>query len=237
MSQDAVICRKYMLFLTTPLQKFHSGVPNPLAHGLLFEDQLPTPVDHQIFDGPKMFNEILGCASRNASGSHLVLRGVFVPGRHDADNSTNWIGQSRSRLALRRSEKPATKAGQIRALWPEIAAALEAGQSLKSIRQWLEEDAGIAVGVTSLTSYISRIRRRESGTQRAQNSPPPEPLAVDSSVPAGAQTLRTPADSTRQLAPLSNADPIAQAMRALAKPRLDIRKLHNDGDPTGKSLI
>ena len=84
-----------------------------------------------------------------------------MPGRHDADHSTNWIGQSRSRLALRRSEKPATKAGQIRALWPEIAAALEAGQSLKSIRQWLEEDAGIAVGVTSLTSYISRIRRRE----------------------------------------------------------------------------
>ena len=68
-----------------------------------------------------------------------------MPGRHVADHSTNWIGQSRSRLALRRSEKPATKAGHIRALWPEIAAALEAGQSLKSIRQWLEEDAGIAV--------------------------------------------------------------------------------------------
>jgi hypothetical protein len=138
---------------------------------------------------------------------------------------------------LRRSEKPATKAGQIRALWPEIAAALEAGQSLKSIRQWLEEDAGIAVGLTSLTSYISRIRRRESATQRVRNSPPPEPLAVDSSVAPGAQTRRTPSDSTRRLAPLLNVDPIAPAMRALTKPRLDIRKLHSDGDPTGKSLI
>jgi hypothetical protein len=41
-----------------------------------------------------------------------------------AENSGNWVAQSRSRLALRRAEKPATKAGQIRALWPEIEAAL-----------------------------------------------------------------------------------------------------------------
>ena len=59
-----------------------------------------------------------------------------------------------------RTEKPATKAGQIRALWPDIEAALEGGQSMKSIRKWLEEDAGITLGITSLTSYISRIRRR-----------------------------------------------------------------------------
>jgi hypothetical protein len=31
---------------------------------------------------------------------------------------------------------------------------------MKSIRKWLEEDAGITLGITSLTSYISRIRRR-----------------------------------------------------------------------------
>ena len=226
-----------MRFLTAPFQNFPSGVPNPLADALLCEDQLTTNRP-AIFRGPEVLTGTFGLRALIASGSHLVIRGVFVPGRHDADISTNWIGQSRSRLALRRSEKPATKAGQIRALWPEIAAALKAGQSLKSIRQWLEEDAGIAVGVTSLTSYISRIRRRESRTQRAQNSPPPEPLAVDSSVlPGGAQTLRTPADSTRRLAPLPNVDPIAQAMRALNKPRLDIRKLHSDGDPTGKRLI
>ena len=29
---------------------------------------------------------------------------------------------------------------------------------MKSIRKWLEEDAGITLGITSLTSYISRIR-------------------------------------------------------------------------------
>jgi len=30
---------------------------------------------------------------------------------------------------------------------------------MKSIRKWLEEDAGVTLNLTSLTSYISRIRR------------------------------------------------------------------------------
>ena len=72
----------------------------------------------------------------------------------------------RSRLALRCAEKPATKAGQIKALWPEIDAALDRGQSMKSIRKWLEDEAGLRLGITSLTSYISRIRRREAAAKR-----------------------------------------------------------------------
>jgi hypothetical protein len=80
---------------------------------------------------------------------------------HETQYDRDWTAQARSRLALRRWEKPATKAGQIRALWPDIEAALAAGQSMKTICAWLAEDAGITVGVTSLTSYISRIRRRE----------------------------------------------------------------------------
>jgi hypothetical protein len=72
-----------------------------------------------------------------------------------------WIGPARSRLAAHRAEKPTTKAGQIRALRPEIEAALAGGHSMKSIRQRLEEDAGISLSVASLTSYMSRFRRRE----------------------------------------------------------------------------
>jgi len=164
-----------------------------------------------------------------------------VPGRHVADHSTNWIGQSRSRLALRRSEKPATKAGHIRALWPEIAAALEAGQSLKSIRQWLEEDAGIAVGVTSLTSYISRIRRREVRQRHNQaiaefeaNVAPEKAMAQDSGLPAlwpqGRSTNAIPSKQPQY-------NPLAQAIKVLRKPKLDIREIHGDGDPSGKNLI
>jgi len=143
------------------------------------------------------------------------------------NDAHNWTIESRLRLARRRAEKPATKAGQIRALWPEIAAALENEQSLKSIRQWLEQDAGIIVGITSLTSYISRIRRRES------KCPPLAARAI-------ATAVRQPSSGGEiadRDAPPANSDPIAQAMRALTKPRLDIRKLHSDGDPTGKSLI
>jgi hypothetical protein len=81
---------------------------------------------------------------------------------NDRNETQTWMPEARSRLAQRRSEKPATKAGQVRALWPEIAAAIAGGQSLKSICKWLEEDAGIRIGLTSLTSYISRIRRREN---------------------------------------------------------------------------
>ena len=85
-----------------------------------------------------------------------------MAGGHEANNSTDWAIQARYRLARRRAEKPATKAGQIRALWPDIEAGLGLGQSLKTICTWLAEDAGITLGVTSLTSYISRIRRREA---------------------------------------------------------------------------
>ena len=84
-----------------------------------------------------------------------------MSGGHCAENSANWVIQARSRLALRRAEKPTTKAAQIRALWPDIEAALAVGQSMKTICAWLAQDAGITLGVTSLTSYVSRIRRRE----------------------------------------------------------------------------
>ena len=96
------------------------------------------------------------------------------------NEARTWIAEARSRLAERRTEKPATKAGQIRALWPEITAAIETGQSIKSICKWLEEDAGIIMGVTSLTSYISRIRHRENRGVRPQTNLPTAPPSASS---------------------------------------------------------
>jgi hypothetical protein len=118
-------------------------------------------------------------------------------------------------------DKPATKAGQIRALWPDIEAALERGQSMKSIRKWLEEDAGVTLGISSLTSYISRIRRRAK-------QPPVQPQA--------GPNARSQA-ATLAAGPAPEDDPLAQAKRVLSQPKLDIRKLHNDGDPEGRNLI
>ena len=62
-----------------------------------------------------------------------------MPGGNDVNNSTDWIMQARSRLARRRAEKPSTKAGQIRALSPDIEAALAVGQSMKTVCAWLTE--------------------------------------------------------------------------------------------------
>jgi len=82
-------------------------------------------------------------------------------GEEDTKAEQQWIAETRHRLAERRGKKPATKAGQIRALWPEIRAAINDGQSLASIRQWLEEEGGVIVTVQSLGSYLTRIRRKE----------------------------------------------------------------------------
>ena len=161
-----------------------------------------------------------------------------MSGARDAENSPNWITQTRARLARRRAEKPATKAGQIRALWPDIEAALAGGQSIKSIREWLEEDAGITVGVTSLTSYISRIRRRQAANRY------PEAQAAQFVCSQTQPTLASSDASASLMPPIAESpapkqaeDPLAQAMRVLSKPKIDIRKIHNDGDPQGRNLI
>ena len=96
---------------------------------------------------------------------------------------------------------------------------------MKSIRKWLEEDAGVTLGITSLTSYISRIRRRLK-----PNSPQHEHLRR--------RTKRTSQFATQVAAAAApEFDPLAQAKRVLSQPKLDIRNLHNDGDPEGRNLI
>ena len=60
-----------------------------------------------------------------------------------------------------RSEKPATKAGQVRWAWADIKAALAAGHSLKTIAERLR-DCGIEVRYRHLAAYVSRLRREDS---------------------------------------------------------------------------
>ena len=38
------------------------------------------------------------------------------------------------------------------------------------MHKWLEEEADLRLGLTSLTSYISRIRRREAATKRGSEA-------------------------------------------------------------------
>jgi hypothetical protein len=133
-------------------------------------------------------------------------------------NSTDWAMQARTRLERRRAEKPATKAGQIRALWPDIEAALATGQSIKTICTWLAEEDGITLGVTSLTSYASRIRRREA--HRRTPTPVPfaaSPISVDARPPL--VSARTPVlqGSTGSCGIAPGFDPLANLHASQAK--------------------
>jgi len=67
-----------------------------------------------------------------------------------------WIAATTDRLAHRRGKKPDTKGGQLRALWPEIRSAIAEGQSLSTIRQWLEDEGGIIVTTCAKPRPLSR---------------------------------------------------------------------------------
>jgi hypothetical protein len=69
-----------------------------------------------------------------------------------------WNKGLQSRLAALGEKKPERKAAQIRALWPDIKLARDKGHSLKAICDCLEAE-GIQVTVTTLGSYITRMRR------------------------------------------------------------------------------
>ena len=124
-----------------------------------------------------------------------------------ATNDPNeWLTLARARLAARGKTKPDTKAGAVRALWPVIQVALENGQSLKTIRDWLEQD-GVSVTYKQLTSYISRIRRNEK--QHRLRSPVVDsaqgsaPVAVKE-VALRASTVDAEPQSVRSADPLAN---------------------------------
>ena len=109
---------------------------------------------------------------------------------------------ARARLAALREKKAPSKAAQIRALWPDIKAALDNGHNLQSICECLEAD-GISVSPRSLASYVSRIRKSSARVGRAGGALStlrPEPVQGDHSKP-----LAEVADSK----PMQSPDPLA----------------------------
>jgi hypothetical protein len=99
---------------------------------------------------------------------------------------------------------------------------------MKTIREWLQDDAGITLSITSLTSYVSRIRRREllDGPASSQRFVQTQPDADTRT----SQGMPDPSDTVPH-------DPLASAMEMLRQRRFDIREVHGDGDPTDKNLI
>ena len=122
------------------------------------------------------------------------------------------------RFRALKNEPPRSKMAFFRDLYPEIAATVQMGHTLKDIHQRLAED-GVEVSYTVFLSYMNRIRRERTRSPFVQKRQP----------------LTAPAPTAK--APAAREDPLASAMRALSKPRYDIREAMCDGDPTKKKLF
>lgn len=109
---------------------------------------------------------------------------------------------ARARLAALREKKAPTKAAQIRALWPEIKAALDNGHSLKSVCDCLEGD-GIKITVQTLGSYVTRIRRNVVALETELPGTTSEASNV-ARTPAMPTTPRTTSLAERSADPLAN---------------------------------
>jgi hypothetical protein len=187
----------------------------------------------------------LGDTVTNRLRHYLIGRGVnnLHWSRMDNDQTKSrldqWIARARQNLATRRGEKPLTKAGQLRAVWPEIQIALDDGQSLKAVRGWLEEQ-GVVFTIDPLRTYVSRIRRerRKKAAERfldAAMATPGPGAVVTAEPPSVAPTPVPPA--SEPIVAERTLGPLAQAQEALAKRRFDIRLIHGDGDPSDRNLF
>jgi hypothetical protein len=145
-----------------------------------------------------------------------------------ANRTDDWIEVARARMAAKGKVKPTTKAGAVRALWPAIQAAIENGQTLKRIRDWLAEE-GVELTYNQLTSYVGRIRRREERGRSAQ--PQAGKSIADSKLAtSGAESDLTPLASNRHLVEGAN-DPLANVRaREQKRPTFEYSPEFNEDD-------
>jgi len=134
--------------------------------------------------------------------TRFPVEAVFLKATN-SDPPQPWIERARARLAAGRNDQPSSKAGAVRALWPEIQQALARGHSLKTIRDWLEEE-GVSLRYNQLATYVGRIRRRQPS--RSLEVPPeldhrsflrPEDKAAKTILPEPPQAVRDPLANLR----------------------------------------
>ena len=88
-------------------------------------------------------------------------------------------GLDQQHFRLLAQTKPATKAAQVRQVWPEIKTALAAGHRLKDVQNWLNE-VGIEIGYARLSDYVGQLKHRETD------------LAASTVLPQERRSNRTP---------------------------------------------
>jgi hypothetical protein len=95
----------------------------------------------------------------------------------NSEQVDEWIIRARARLAARRNGRPTTKSGAIRALWPEIQQALQSGQTLKTVRDWLEAE-GVSIRYNQLATYVARLRQKQAQVSEVPASGPAVQTAI-----------------------------------------------------------
>ena len=130
----------------------------------------------------------------------------------NSEHVDEWIVRARARLAARINGRPTTKSGAIRALWPEIQQALQSGQTLKTVRDWLEAE-GVSLRYNQLATYIGRIRQKQAQS--------PEGLARSGQAPQATVQgeIRTKDDSPASKPGQVARDPLANLRSREGRPR------------------
>lgn len=100
-----------------------------------------------------------------STGAHTVYN--FM--RTRASDGAEPVGRNGwqldlSQLRVRPLEKPRTKAGQVRQMWPDIKNLLAAGHTLKDIWTWLNE-IGLQIDYARLSHYLGELRLRDQAAQ------------------------------------------------------------------------
>ena len=145
------------------------------------------------------------------------------------NKTEEWVEIARARMAAKGKIKPSTKAGAVRALWPAIESAIENGQTLKSVRDWLEEE-GVALTYNQLTSYVGRIRRQTERVKTAapragKSSSAIEGLTSDPKPNATFPTSKQPDPVAHKYDPLANV-----RARERSRPRFEYNPDFNEDE-------
>jgi hypothetical protein len=108
---------------------------------------------------------ILAACCGVSAGAHTVYNFVRTRTCEGTEPDGRNGGQlDLNRLRARVREKPRTKAGQVRQVWPDIRNLLAAGHTLKDIWTWLNE-IGLHIGYARLSHHISELRLRDQAAQ------------------------------------------------------------------------
>ena len=107
---------------------------------------------------------LTGCCGVTA-GTHTVYNFVRMRALNCTEPGvSDYEHLDLSRLRARLLEKPRTKAGQVRQVWPDIRNLLAAGHTLKDIWTWLNE-FGLRIGYARLSHYVGELKLRDQAAQ------------------------------------------------------------------------